>query len=88
MTTVYENQNDEIAIAKAIASLKSKQPKQRSRRAAIAPHVDDIKALIASGWTRSEIIGEMKAMGCQISPSLLRDVLGIPPKPKRPKKSK
>jgi hypothetical protein len=80
-------QNDETAIAQAIERLKSRQPKQRGRRAAVAPFAEQLRELISQGWTRSEIVGEIKMLGGHMSPALLRDVLGIPPKPKRPKKS-
>jgi hypothetical protein len=75
----------------AIETLQARQPKPRGRRQEIAPHVEDLRALIAAGWTRSEIIGEVKARGGKMSPALLRDVLQIAPaKPKqvsRPKPS-
>lgn len=71
------------AIEAAIQNLRARQPKPRGRREALAPYVDQLRALIAAGWTRAEIIGEIKALGGQMSPALLRDVLQMPPvKPK------
>ena len=51
--------------------------------------MDQLRALIAAGWTRSEIIGEVKALGGKMSPALLRDVLQMAPaKPKQASRAK
>jgi hypothetical protein len=65
-------------ISQAIKNLKSRQPKLRGRKAALAPHVPQLRDLIAQGWTRADIIGELKSLGCSISPALLRDALQMP----------
>lgn len=73
------------AIALAIESLKSKTPRQRGKRAALAPFLPAIRELIASGWSRAEIVAEIKTMGGSVSPTLLRDVLALPPDKRKAK---
>jgi hypothetical protein len=81
-----------IALESAIKNLQARRPDPRGRRDALAPYVPQLRELLAAGWTRSEIIGEIKALGGRISPALLRDVLQIAPaKPKKvnqPKQAK
>lgn len=67
------------AIEAAIRNLQARRPKPRGHRQELAPYVDQLRALIAAGWTRAEIIAEIKALGGKMSPALLRDVLQIPP---------
>jgi hypothetical protein len=80
------------AIEAAILNLQARQPNPRGRKQELARFVPQLRELIAAGWTRAEIIGEIKACGAQMSPALLRDVLQIAPaKPKqvnRPKQAK
>lgn len=71
--------DDTEAIALAIKSLKSKAPKQRGKRAVLVPFLPAIRELIASGWSRAEIVAEIRTMGGSVSPALLRDVLVLPP---------
>lgn len=77
--------DDTQAVARAIESLKSKPPKQRGKRAALAPFLPAIRELIASGWTRAEIVAEIKTMGGSVSLGLLRDVLALPPDQRKSK---
>ncbi len=65
------------AIETAIKNLSARQPKARGRREVLAPYVPELRALLAAGWSRAEIVAEIKACGARISPALLRDVLAI-----------
>lgn len=65
-------------IEAAIMNLHARQPKPRGRRQELAPYVGELRKLIAAGWTRAEIIAEIRALGGKMSPALLRDLLGIP----------
>lgn len=77
------------AIESAIQNLQTRRPKTRGRRQELAPYVDQLRQLIAAGWTRAEIVAEIKALGGKMSPALLRDVLHIAPaKPKRANQQK
>jgi hypothetical protein len=77
------------AVESAIQNLQARQPKPRGRRQELAPYVDQLRALIAAGWTRAEIIAEVKALGSKMSPALLRDALQLPPaKPSKAKQTK
>jgi len=77
------------AIQAAIENLQMRQPKPHGRKQALAPFVPQLRELIAAGWTRAEIIAEVKALGGQMSPALLRDVLQIAPaKPKQISRTK
>lgn len=77
------------AIERAIQSLEARQPKPHGRRQELAPFVERLRGLIAAGWTRAEIVLEIRANGGKVSPALLRDILGIgPAKPKSTKAQK
>ena len=77
------------AVEAALQNLRARRPRPRGRRQELAPYVDQLRELLAMGWTRSEIIGEIKALGGQMSPALLRDVLQLPPaKPKHASRPK
>jgi len=77
------------AIKKALENLRARRPKPRGRRQEFAPFADQLRELLAAGWTRSEIIGEIQALGGKISPALLRDVLQMAPaKPKQASRAK
>ena len=77
------------AVESAIQNLQARQPKPRGRRQELAPYVDQLRALIAAGWSRTEIVAEVKALGGKMSPALLRDVLQLPPaKPKKASRTK
>jgi len=65
------------AIETAIKNLSARQPKPRGRREILAPYVPQLRALLAAGWSRAEIVAEIKAAGAKMSPALLRDVLQI-----------
>jgi hypothetical protein len=67
------------AVAAALQNLRARRPRPRGRRQELAPYVDQLRELLAVGWTRSEIIGEIKALGGKMSPALLRDVLQMAP---------
>lgn len=75
--------NDTSPIAQAIESLKSKRPRPRGKKAALAPFVPALRDLVAAGWTRTEIVREIRAMGGRVSPALLRDVLALPTEDRR-----
>jgi len=76
----------------AIQNLKARRPKPRGRRQELAAYADELRNLLAEGWSRVEIIGEIQAQGGKISPALLRDVLQVdrvkPQLAKRPKQIK
>jgi len=77
------------ALEAAIHHLRTRRPKPRGRRQELAPYVGQLRDLIAAGWTRTEIIAEIRAQGLKISPALLRDVLQIgPAKPQRSSRPK
>ena len=77
------------AIQAAIENLQMRQPKPHGRKQALAPFVPQLRELIAAGWTRAEIIAEVKALGGKMSPALLRDVLQIAPaKPEKVNRQK
>ncbi|KDM65770.1 hypothetical protein [Acidiphilium sp. JA12-A1] len=56
--------------------LKNAQPKRRGRKALLAPYADQLRRYVAAGWSRKEIVAEMKALGISISAGTLRNVLG------------
>ena len=64
------------AMALLDEKLKNGQPKRRGRKALLAPYADQLRKYVAAGWTRREIVAEMKALGLSISTATLRDVLG------------
>lgn len=73
----------------AIENLQARQPKPRGRRQQLAPYVHQLRDLIAAGWTRAEIVAEVKALGGKMSPALLRDVLQTAPaKPEKASRTK
>ncbi len=73
----------------AIQNLKARRPKPRGRRQELAAYADELRNLLAEGWSRVEIIGEIQAQGGKISPALLRDVLQMAPaKPKQASRAK
>lgn len=71
--------DDASPIAQAIESLKAKRPRPRGKKAQLAPYVPALRELVAAGWTRSEIVREIRAKGGRVSPALLREVLALPP---------
>jgi hypothetical protein len=76
-------------IKKALENLRARRPKPRGRRQEFAPFADQLRELLAAGWTRTEIVAEVKALGGKMSPALLRDVLQIAPaKPKTASRTK
>ena len=68
----------DIAAAMALLDekLKSSRPKRRQRKQLLAPYADQLKRYVAAGWSRKEIVAEMRALGISISAGTLRDVLG------------
>jgi len=56
--------------------LKNAQPKRRGRKALLAPYADQLRRYVAAGWSRKEIVAEMRALGISVSAGTLRSVLG------------
>ncbi len=71
----------DIAAAMALLDekLKSSRPKRRQRKQLLAPYADQLRKYVAAGWSRKEIVAEMKALGLSISAATLREVLGSQP---------
>ena len=57
--------------------LKNAQPKRRGRKQLLAPYADQLRKYLAAGWSRKEIVAEMKALGISISAGTLREVLDV-----------
>jgi hypothetical protein len=56
---------------------KQEPPKQRKSAAdAIAPVADKLRELHAKGWSFEQLAESMKAMGCPVKASALREQLG------------
>ena len=68
------------AMALLDEKLKSSRPKRRQRKVLLAPYAAQLRRYVEAGWTRKEIVAEMKALGLSISAATLRDVLGSTPK--------
>ncbi|WP_039887709.1 hypothetical protein [Acidiphilium sp. PM] len=64
------------AMALLDEKLKNTQPKRRGRKQLLAPYADQLRRYVAAGWSRKEIVAEMRAMGISISAGTLRNVLG------------
>ncbi len=64
-------------MARLDAEMQSKQPGRREGRAQLAPYAEQFRRYIEMGWTRREILAELKAQGLSTSAATLRDVLGI-----------
>ena len=76
----YEQKTDtEISaiMARFDAEMQSKQPLRRGGRVQLAPYAEQFRGYIEMGWTRKEILAELKAHGLSTSAATLRDVLGI-----------
>ena len=56
--------------------LKNAQPKRRGRKQLLAPYADQLRRYVSAGWSRKEIVSEMRALGISISAGTLRSVLG------------
>ena len=69
-------------MARLAAEMQSKQPLRRGGRDIFAPYAEQFRRYIEMGWTRTEILVEMKALGLSTSAATLRDVLGIHKKTK------
>ncbi|WP_201728648.1 hypothetical protein [Acidocella sp. C78] len=67
------------AMALLDEKLKAAQPKRRGRKQLLAPYADQLRRYVAAGWSRKEIVAEMKALGISISAGTLRQVLGSKP---------
>ena len=70
--------SDNFAVAMSLLDekLKNAQPKRRGRKALLAPYAAQLRRYVEAGWSRKEIVAEMKALGISISAGTLRDVLG------------
>ena len=64
-------------MARLAAEMQSKQPLRRGGRDIFAPYAEQFRRYIEMGWTRTEILAEMKALGLSTSAATLRDVLGL-----------
>ena len=64
-------------MARLDAEMQSKQPLRRGGRDIFAPYAEQFRRYIEMGWTRTEILAEMKALGLSTSAATLRDVLGL-----------
>ena len=64
-------------MARLDAEMQSKQPGRRGGRNMFAPYAEQLRRYIEMGWTRREILAELKAQGLSTSAATLRDVLGI-----------
>ena len=62
--------------------LKNAQPKRRGRKQLLAPYADQLRKYVAAGWSRKEIVAEMRALGISISAGTLREVLSVGNGPK------
>ena len=73
-------------MARFDAEMQSKQPGRRGGRTQLAPYAEQFRRYIEMGWTRKEILAELKAHGLSTSVATLRDVLGIHEKTKAVRK--
>ncbi len=64
-------------MARLDAEMQSRKPGRRGGRDMFAPYVAQFRRYIEMGWTRREILAELKAQGLSTSAATLRDVLGI-----------
>ena len=64
------------AMALLDEKLKSGQPKRRGRKQLLAPYAAQLRRYVEAGWSRKEIVAEMRALGISISAGTLRSVLG------------
>lgn len=68
--------------------LRSRTPKPRGRKQAFAPYADQFRRYVEQGWSRKELIAEMKALGLSVSAATLRDVLGMSAAKRQPKSAR
>ena len=64
-------------MARFDAEMQSKQPLRRGGQVQLAPYAEQFRRYIEMGWTRREILAELKAQGLSTSAATLRDVLGL-----------
>ena len=57
--------------------MQSRKPGRREGRSQLAPYAEQFRRYIEMGWTRREILAELKAQGLSTSAATLRDVLGL-----------
>ena len=55
-------------MARFDAEMQSKQPLRRGGRVQLAPYAEQFRRYIEMGWTRTEILAEMKALGLSTAP--------------------
>jgi hypothetical protein len=64
------------AMALLDEKLKNAAPKRRGRKQLLAPYAAQLRKYVEAGWSRKEIVAEMRALGISISAGTLREVLG------------
>ena len=64
-------------MARLDAEMQAKQPARRGGRNMFAPYAEQFRRYIEMGWTRKEILAELKAHGLSTSAATLRDVLWL-----------
>ena len=64
--------NADISAAMALLDekLKTARPKRQGRKQLLAPYANQLRRYVEAGWTRREIVAEMKALGISISAAL------------------
>lgn len=82
-----DNVDIEEAMRRLEERMRSKRRQPRGRKEALAPYADQLRRYVEQGWTRKEIVAEMRALGVSVSTATLRDVLGIRAAKRRPKTS-
>lgn len=73
-----EMSNTDISAAMSLLDekLKTARPKRQGRKQLLAPYAAQLRHYIEAGWTRREIVAEMRALGISISAATLREVIG------------
>ena len=64
------------AMALLDEKLKNAAPKRRGRKQLLAPYAAQLRKYVEAGWSRKEIVAEMRALGISVSAGTLRSVLG------------
>lgn len=74
-------------LSKNLDELTKQEPPKRRKSAAdaIAPVADKLRELHAKGWSFEQLAESMKAMGCPVKASALREQLGKPSRKTKPR---
>jgi hypothetical protein len=74
-------------LSKKLDELAKQEPPKRRKSAAdlIAPVADKLRELHAKGWSFEQLAEQMKAMGCPVKATVLRDQLGKSVKRTKPR---